>query len=691
MKKTIINFAISTSALAITSAAAAQTIDYGSLEMLFDEPVTTSATGKPQRASDAPVAMEIISANDIRRSGATDIPELLRFYSGMSVQRSTLGGVDVGMRGYNAAFNERILVLINGRQTYLDFFGYVEWAALPVTLEEIRQIEVIKGPNTALYGFNAVSGVINIITYNPLYDDNFQVTVRGGTHSFKEGNLTLTKKLSDKIGIHLSAGMWRGDDFTTHLNNPREDILRDDTERNFAGGTLMVQATDDIQAGFEFSTVDTEQGELFFDSTFSFTDYVTNSLRGFVTAESDWGLTSLNVYKNTVDVIANQIRPVEGEFRVSDIEATATIYELSHLFKVGTNHAFRLGLGYRDSENSTFPELIATLDQKVWSFSGMWDWTVSDKLSLVLAGRYDTLKMSRAGDFLEGVLQTNADFDRTINELGFNAGLVYKLSDSDTIRLTAAKGVDLPSSTEFSLMADLGDPVFQLGNPDLLVSDVFNYEIGYERQIESIGGSLKINAFYYKANDLQNIQQNEITELPNDHEAFFAENPLNSRAYGLEVALDGKINENFDWFANYLLVDVKDTLLEEFVVDEAEEEGTEAIDFANNAPKSTFNFGLNYRQDKFDASIKGSYTSDRRQLRGARDHIIDDAGDTIEAIVLDFVPIKSQIQLNAVVGYEFNDRLRLSVEAIGFSRKFYRQTSLARIERRINVSLNYRF
>ena len=689
-KKIALLAATATSITALSAAASAQTIDYGSLEMLFDEPVTTSATGKPQRASDAPVAMEIISAEEIQRSGATDIPELLRFYAGMSVQRSTMGGVDVGMRGYNGAFNERILVLINGRQTYLDFFGYVEWAALPVTMEEIRQIEVIKGPNTALYGFNAVSGVINIITYNPMYDENFQVTVRGGTHAFKESNLTLTKKLSDKIGIHMSAGLWRGSDFTTHLDNRREDILRDDTQRNFVSGTVMVQATDNIQAGFEFSAVDSEQGELFFDSTFSFTDYVTSSLRGFVTAETGAGVTSLNVYKNKVDVIANQIRPVEGEFRVSDIEATATIFELSQLFKVGTKHAFRLGLGYRDSENSTFPVAIASLDQTVWSGSAMWDWTINDQLSFVLAGRYDSLKMSRTGDFLEGVLQTNADFNRTINEFGFNAGLVYKMSDKDTIRLTAAKGIDLPSSTEFSVMADLGDPVFQLGNPDLKVSDVFNYEIGYERSIESIEGSFKVNTFYYKANNLQNTQQNEVTELSNGHAAFFAENSLDTRAYGVEFALKGRMNDALDWFANYMLVDVKDTSLRAPDGGSGVED-TEAVDFANNAPKSTFNFGLNYKKDKFDASIKGSYTSDRRQLRGIRSHVTDLAGDTIEAVVLNFVPIKGQIQLNAVAGYQLNEKMRLSVEAIGLSKKFYRQTSLARIERRFNVSLNYKF
>jgi outer membrane receptor for ferrienterochelin and colicins len=74
-----------------------------------------------------------------------------------------------------------LLVLVNGQQVYLDDLGRTQWYTLPVTLEEIRQIEIIKGPNTALYGFNAVSGVINIITYDPLLESVNSATLRGGT------------------------------------------------------------------------------------------------------------------------------------------------------------------------------------------------------------------------------------------------------------------------------------------------------------------------------------------------------------------------------------------------------------------------------------------------------------------------------------------------------------------------------
>jgi iron complex outermembrane receptor protein len=122
----------------VTSAAQAQTIDYGSLEQLFGEPVTTSATGSPQKATEAPVDMEIITADDIRRSGARDIPGVLAHVSGVNVERWSNDSVDVSVRGYDQAFSPRLLVLIDGRQVYADYFGFTPWSALPVELSEIR-------------------------------------------------------------------------------------------------------------------------------------------------------------------------------------------------------------------------------------------------------------------------------------------------------------------------------------------------------------------------------------------------------------------------------------------------------------------------------------------------------------------------------------------------------------------------
>ena len=163
------------------AASSAQEVDYGTLEQIFGEPITTSVTGKPQRASDVPGDLVIITQDDIRRSGATDIPGILQFVTGIDVRQYTFGDSQVSIRGYGTVPNPCLLVLVDGRQVYLDDYGYVAWNTSPVQLSEIRQIEVVKGPASALFGFNAASGVINIVTYDPLLDTRNSVDVSGGT------------------------------------------------------------------------------------------------------------------------------------------------------------------------------------------------------------------------------------------------------------------------------------------------------------------------------------------------------------------------------------------------------------------------------------------------------------------------------------------------------------------------------
>src|ERR1700688_1481355 len=97
-----------------------QSMDYGALEQLFKDPVTTSVDGSPQRVSDVPATMEIITAEDIRRSGAKDIPGVLRHVGGIDTLEWGNDNTDVSVRGYDQGLAERLLVLVDGRQGYGD-------------------------------------------------------------------------------------------------------------------------------------------------------------------------------------------------------------------------------------------------------------------------------------------------------------------------------------------------------------------------------------------------------------------------------------------------------------------------------------------------------------------------------------------------------------------------------------------
>ena len=125
--------------------ASAQSIDRNAFEQMFGEPVTNSATGQPQRASEVPVEMDIVTADDIRRSGADNIPDVLRFVAGLDVRRYGAQDAAVGIRGYNTALNPRVLVLLDGRQVYQDDYGLTIWSLIPVAMGAIRPLRPRKG------------------------------------------------------------------------------------------------------------------------------------------------------------------------------------------------------------------------------------------------------------------------------------------------------------------------------------------------------------------------------------------------------------------------------------------------------------------------------------------------------------------------------------------------------------------
>lgn len=134
-----------------------------SLNELSDIEVT-SVSKRSEKASEAPAAVFVITGEDIRRAGATSIPEALRMAPGLSVARSGQSQWAISARGFNDQFANKLLVLMDGRSVYTPLFSGVNWDAQDTMVEDIERIEVIRGPGATLWGANAVNGVINIIT-----------------------------------------------------------------------------------------------------------------------------------------------------------------------------------------------------------------------------------------------------------------------------------------------------------------------------------------------------------------------------------------------------------------------------------------------------------------------------------------------------------------------------------------------
>jgi iron complex outermembrane recepter protein len=150
-----------------------------SLEELLDIDVSSvERTENP--LSDTPAAVAVLTAEDIRRSGATSLPELLRYVPGVEVARKDSDHWSVTVRGFGSQFSKDVLVLIDGRIVYTPLFEGVFWDVQDVLPENILRIEVIRGPAGTIWGANAVNGVINIITKDAKFTHGQLITARAG-------------------------------------------------------------------------------------------------------------------------------------------------------------------------------------------------------------------------------------------------------------------------------------------------------------------------------------------------------------------------------------------------------------------------------------------------------------------------------------------------------------------------------
>jgi iron complex outermembrane receptor protein len=167
-----------------------------SVEELMNIEVTTVAR-KEQKLSKAAAAIDVITQEDIHRSGATSIAEALRMVPGLNVARIDANKWAISARGLNARFSNKLLVLVDGRTVYDPLFSGVYWDVQDMLLADVDRIEVIRGPAGTLWGANAVNGVISIITKSAKDTQGGLVSAGGGSEERVFGDLRYGGKFSD--------------------------------------------------------------------------------------------------------------------------------------------------------------------------------------------------------------------------------------------------------------------------------------------------------------------------------------------------------------------------------------------------------------------------------------------------------------------------------------------------------------
>jgi iron complex outermembrane receptor protein len=223
-------------------------------EEVFEETVVT-ASKSAQSPLEAPNSTSIITEQDIRLSGITKIPELLRRLAGVEIMETTSAQTEVSIRGFNQRLSNKVLVLVNGRSVYVDLIGATLWGLLSIGVEDIERIEVVRGPGSALYGADAFNGVINIITKQP-GEGGSGFNVGYGNLNATHGTIWVSGRDRD-TAYRVSAGYDYLSRWSREVPADRADVHlatndQDTSQRTVRfDATVMRKVTTDVTAGIQ--------------------------------------------------------------------------------------------------------------------------------------------------------------------------------------------------------------------------------------------------------------------------------------------------------------------------------------------------------------------------------------------------------------------------------------------------------
>jgi outer membrane receptor for ferrienterochelin and colicins len=641
------------------TAAFAQSVDYTAMEQMFGEPITTSVTGKPQRASEVPGDLTIITQDQIRRSGATTIPDILQFVPGIDVRHYGIGQVEVSIRGYSTPLNPRLLVLVDGRQIYADDYGRVAWNNLPVQLLEIRQIEVVKGPNSALFGFNAASGVINIITFDPLLDKVNAAQIQGGTQSFGELSAVGTGHIGDKAGLRISAGGLTEREFaketaTDGIPHPTYGSVNIDGHWQVSPNILLRASGGQSDAHTPTDVVGT-----------TIINYAerTSYLRFGGAAETRVGTIDFDIYRNMA-FDKNGTNP-------SYLNDTL-VTKLSDLLKLNAANTVRIGLEYR-SNRASGSSFAGAINYGVYSANGLWDWQITPSVDLVNAVRLDHLVLGYSGTLLPIPGRTLAAYNNaTITQPSFNSGLVIKASDLDTVRLTAARGLQVPSLIDFALQTAVGPSTYGLGSPTVVPTSVWNAELAYDRGLQLLDATLTTAVFFQRNTNLLATGGN--TPFVPLAPQVIASSPANvgsSDEVGVELGLSGKTAGGFRWNASYTFASITDDVSGAY-------SPSPTTRYDNGIPQHAVVLGAGYANGPYELDAQGKWQSRFTDYKlGAQGY--------------QPVYMSDYVSFNARAAYKITENLTAALVGQQYDISAIFKPTGSLVERRLIASLTARF
>lgn len=470
-------------------ASSARTAAADEEQFLADLPIVLTPSRLPQPQNEAPAAVTVIDRELIRATGYRDIPRLLRLVPGMQVGQERGNGNWVTYHGMGNDFPSWMQVLIDGRSVYSPGnFDGVDWAALPITVDEIERIEVVRGTNSVAYGANAFLGVINIITRDSADSPGKKMAASAGTAGIRDLNVELSEATAAG-GLRLNAGIKHDNGFSDLHDARRFSVvsLRGDKRLGDHDEIMFRLAAGGGQR--ELGYADSTFGNNAERSSDSLNATMHLQWRHSTTPDEEW---LLHYYRNQDRTDEKWFATGPGNIKVPlnrDRSSVRDNLELQHRLSLSTTLRAVWGLeARRDEVDSPFlyftsprqqSTMMRAFGQMEWWFKP--DWSINAN-ALVEKFDSDPLRVSPR-------LFTN-----------------WKVSPADTLRLGYARAWRQP--TLFERYGDVratyqGSLLVQpyLPNSDLQAPRIDSVEIGYLSQIPTWQTRLDLRLFMERINN----------------------------------------------------------------------------------------------------------------------------------------------------------------------------------------------
>jgi iron complex outermembrane receptor protein len=532
-----------------------------SMEDLMNIQVT-SVSKRTQKVADAAAAIFVITQEDLRRSGATSIPEALRLVPGLEVARIDENKWAIGSRGFNGRFDNKLLVLIDGRSVYTPLFSGVYWNVQDVMLEDLDRIEVIRGPGATLWGANAVNGVINIITKKARATQSATATVGGGN----EERGSVATRYGSKIGsdtyyrVYGKYFNWGPSEYPSGMTaHDGWDTVRGGFRADYAparADTFTVQG--DLYHSNYGETLTVPSFIAPYSSTYPNNGkYSGGNILGRWNHSSEASSMSLQMYYDNTTISDNSL--FVDHQNLFDID-------FQHQSRVGERQQFVWGLGYRSIRDRNDPSFSVSLQPNQLTLNH-YSAFVQDEISLV----NNRLRVT-VGSKLE-----HNDF--TGFEVEPNVRLLWTVTPNQSIWTAVSRAVRTPALTEEGLQLNSAViPAGGPGNPSPLPAvisvfgshnfqseDLLAYELGYRVQATSTL-SADIATFYNQYSNLRTAEPGAPFVQGNPPQylvvPFVASNKMAGGTYGVELFADWKALPVWRLVGSYsyLQMDIKKNL-----------------------------------------------------------------------------------------------------------------------------------